>query len=313
MQDLCGFVGSNTGGIKCDKQRGNPKKPFIGGKVFMPSEYLLPDSFQAALKAACKLPSTNSDKMFPFPEIAGATDQTDALKTATLGYGLKQITLEGRPGYEFQVVVGQAQFQAMRSFNRAVVPVLMVDDQNLGWGTYDSSDKSWTGELAQIFVSGNKWGDGTATYNATVSIFYQSASDFNDYSKYVQLNFNVNEAKGLQTVELSEYAAHATNVYHIQGLIETAQLGKFLNTELDFGADMADDGMWICTKEDGTAFTITSVADVAGKGWTVTLDSTAYTALATGAKLFLSWIPCDQLDDADVTGVENVEPYVIVK
>lgn len=312
MQNLCGLVGGNTGAIDCDKQRGLPKKFSVGGKVFQPSEYGTPDDFQAAFKAAVKLATGDSDKLFPFPEIVGTTDQTDALKTATLGYGLKQITLEGRPGYEFQVVCGQALFQAMRKFNRAIVPVFMTDDQNLEWGTY-ASDKTWSGELAQVFVSGNGYGDGAKTLNATVTLYYQSASDFNDFSKYVPLNFNINEAKGLKTVTLSAYAAQAANVFHIQGLVETAQLGKFLNMELDFGTDLADEAKWICTKEDGTPFTITSVADVAGKGWTVTLDSTAYTALASGAKLFLSWENATALDADDITGVENVDPLVLVK
>lgn len=312
MQNLCGFIGGNIGDIKCDAMRGLPKKFSVGGKVFQPSEYATPDLFQAAFKAAHKLASGDPDKLFAFPEIAGNTDQTDALKTASLGYGLKQITLEGRPGYEFQVVVGQATFQAMRKFNRAIVPVYMCDDSNNEWGTY-ASDKTWSGELAQIFVAGNGYGDGTKTQNATVTLFYQSASDFNDYSKYMPINFNINEAKGLRTVELSEYAAHATNVYHIQGLTETAQLGKFLNAALDYGADLADETLWLCTKVDGTAQVITSVAYVAGKGWTVTFDSTTYTALATGAELFLSWVGPVALDAADIVGVENVEPLVLIK
>lgn len=311
-QNLCGFVGDNTGGIKCDRARGIPKKFSVGGKVFQPADYASEDAFQAAFKAAHKLETGNSDKLFAFPEIGGTTDQTDAVKTAALGYGLKQITIEGRPAYSYQVVVGQAQFQALRDFNRAIVPVFTTDDGNVTWGTYNS-DKTWNGELAQLFISGNGFGDGSKAMVADVAVSYMSASDFNDSSKYMPLNFNVNEAKGLLSVQLSEYLAHTTNVYRIQALVETAQLGKFLNQELDFATVMADVDMWKLVKEDGTPVTITSVADAAGKGWVFTIDSTAYTALASGTKLFLSWIKAPDLDAADVVGVETPAPYVIVK
>lgn len=314
MLNLCGTIGGNTGGINCDAQRGLPKKFFAGGKVFQPSEYVTPNAFQAALKAACKLPTGNPDKLFPFPEIVGTTDQTDALKTAAFGYGLKQVTIEGRPGYEFQIVCGQTQYQGLRRFNRAIVPVLMDDDSNNMWGTYNP-DKTFNGEYAQIFVSGNGFGDGSKTLNATVTLYYQSASDFNDSSKYVPLNFNPNEAKGLLTFELSEYAVHASSVYHIAGLVETAKLGQFLqiDTETGVGAALADESSWVATHEDGTAFTITSAAYVTGKGWTITLDTTMYTALATGGKIFLSTVDATALDALDVTGVENVEPLILVK
>jgi hypothetical protein len=311
-QNLCGFVGGNTGEVKCDRSRGIPKKISVGGKVFQPADYATPDLFQAAFKAAHKLSNGDPDKLYAFPEIGGTTEQTDALKSASLGYGFKQITIEGRPAYTYQAIVGQTAFQKMRRFNRAIVPVYTCDDANSEWGTYNS-DKSWNGELAQIFVSGNGFGDGSKAMVADISVAYMSAGDFNDSSKYMPLNFNINEAKGLLDVELSEYAAHAANVYHIQGLVETAQLGRFLNTALDFGADMANISMWSATKADGTAFTITSVAYVTGLGWTVTLDSTMYTALASGGQIFLTWVGPTALDAADVTGLEVVAPLVLVK
>lgn len=314
MLNLCGLVGGNTGGINCDSQRSLPKKFFAGGKVFQKSEYATPDLFQAALKAACKLPTGNSSKLFPFPEIVGTTEQTDALKTAAFGYGLKQITIEGRPGYEFQIICGQTQYQALRHFNRAIVPIVMVDDVNNGWGTYNP-DTTFNGEYAQVFVAGNGFGDGSKTLNATVTLMYQSASDFHDSSKYVPMNFNPNEAKGLLSFSLSEYAVHAANVYHIAGLVETAKLGTFLqiDSETGVGAALATSAMWVATLADGSTLAITTAAYVAGKGWTITFDTTAYAALASLSKIFLSTVNSTALDAADVTGVENVEPLVLVK
>lgn len=297
--------------IPCDAQRSLPKLMFVGGKVFGSSDYTLPANLQAAIKASVKLPTGDGDKLFPFPEIGGTTDQTDALKTATLGYGLKQVTIEGRPGYSYQVQVGQAGFQALRLFNRAIVPIFTVDDQNNMWGTIDS-DGNWSGEVAQIFVSGNGFGDGSKPFVADIAIAYQSASDFNDYSRYATLNFNPNEAKGLVTVDLSKLS-NAAGVYKIAVSAPTAKLGVSLSVDDDFAVELADESLWVATS-GGATLVITSVAhDATLKCFTVTFDATAYAALAAGAKIFLSLADATTLDTADVTGIENIAPLIIVK
>ncbi len=210
------------------------------------------------------------------------------------------------------MVIGQKLFQNLRKFNRAIVPVFTDDDSNNLWGT-GNADLSFSGEMAQIFVSGNGFGDGTKAMVADISVAYISAGDFNDSSKYMPLNFNVNEAKGLKDVVLSEYTVSATNVRQIAAYTPTAKLGVSLNQELDFGVKMANAARWVLKNSAGATVTITSVVDVPGLGWTVTIDSTAYTALASGAQLFLSWIDPTTLDAADVTGVENVDPLILTK
>lgn len=312
MQNLCGLIGANTGVILCDAPRGIPKKMSVGGKVFQPADFVSPDAYQAAYKAAHLLPTGDSDKLFAFPEISGATDATEAVKTATLGYGLKQYMIEGRPAYEYQVIAGQQLFKQLRRFNRAIVPVITTDDANKAWHT-GNSDGTANGEFAQIFVSGGGFIDGTKTQNVTIAVSYQSASDFNDSAKYMPLNFNPNEAKGLLSVVLSEYAAHAAGVYHIQALVETSQLGVSLNMVKDYATEMEDETLWVSAKVDGTLLAITSVVAVANLGWTVTFDATAYAALASGAKIFLSWDTPVILAAGDVTGVETPAPLIIVK
>lgn len=311
MQNLCGQTGDNTGIVLCDRQRGIPRRLLLGGAVFEPEDYATPDLFQAALKANVKLPMGNGDKLFPLPEITGTTKQTDALKTASSGYGLKQVTIEGRPAYSYQVICGQALFQRLRSFNRQIIPVFTEDDQQLIWGFTDSLG-NFSGEIAQVFVSGNEFGDGSALFCADISIAYQSAGDFHDNSKYVPLNFNLSEAKGLLSVTLSEYLAHTTNTYRIAALVKTAQLGKSLNVELDFGTELEDEAMWIATTGAG-ALAITSVTLAAGKGWVFVFDNTAYTALPSGTQIFLSMVDSTTLDDNDITGIENVAPIVLTK
>jgi hypothetical protein len=52
---------------------------------------------------------------------------------------------------------------------------------------------------------------------------------------------------------------------------------------------------------------MTSMAVNSGnKGWDITFDSTAYTALSTGAKIKINLADPTTLDAADVTGIEGV-------
>lgn len=312
--NLCGLIGANTGPVSCDVTRGVPKFAFVGGKVFQPSDYATGTAFQTALKASAKLPNGNTSKLFPFPEFQGNADKTDANKEGTLGYGFKQVLLEGRPAYEFDVLIGQTQFQKLRKFNRTIAPVFISDDANNMWGVY-KTDGTFVGNDAYIFVTGNTFGDGSKNIVAKITFSFVSVSDFHDSSAYFPLNFNPSEVKGLLDVVLSEATANSTNVYHIAANVLTAKLGTKINAASTFGADLADDALWTLVKDaDGTSVTITSVAlATAGTYYDFTIDSTAYTGLSSGAKLRVGLASPATLDAANVTGVEAPDYLIITK
>jgi len=312
--NLCGSIGDNTGPVSCDVTRGVPKFPFVGGKVFQPSDYASPTAFATAFKAAAKLAKGDTSKLFPFPEIQGNADKTDANKEGTLGYGFKQVLLEGRPAYEFDVLIGQTLFQKLRKFNRTIAPVFIADDANNIWGVA-KSDGTFVGNDAYIFVTGNPFGDGAKNITAKITFSFVSVSDFNDSSAYFPLNFNPNEVKGLLDVVLSEATAHSTNVYHIAANVLTAKLGTSINVASTFGTDLASAALWTLVKDtDGTSVTITSVAlNSGGTYFDFTIDSTAYTALSSGAKLRVGLAAPATLDAAGVTGVEAPDYLIITK
>jgi hypothetical protein len=98
MWSLCGSVGANTGAVKCDRRRGIPKKIVIGSKTFDSDDYASASTFDDAFLAALKLATGDADKLYPFPEITGVTDATEANKESTLGaFGPKITLIEGRP------------------------------------------------------------------------------------------------------------------------------------------------------------------------------------------------------------------------
>jgi len=312
--NLCGSIGDNTGPVPCDVTRGVPKFAFVGGKVFQPSDYATPTAFTTAFKAAAKLAKGDTSKLFPFPEFQGNADKTDANKEGTLGYGFKQVLLEGRPAYEFDVLIGQTQFQKLRKFNRTIAPVFISDDANNMWGLA-KSDGTFVGNDAYIFVTGNPFGDGSKNIVAKITFSFVSVSDFHDSSAYFPLSFNPNEVKGLLDVVLSEASAHSTNVYHIAGNVLTAKLGTSINVAQTFGATLASAALWTLVKDsDGSSVTITSVAlNSGGLYYDFTIDSTAYTALASGTKLRIGLATPATLDAASVTGVEAPDYLIITK
>jgi hypothetical protein len=84
--NLCGSVGANSGQIACDIKRGSAKMLIIGGYAFSAADFATAAAFEAAMIAKTKLATGDSEKLYPFPEILGATYNTEADKEGTTGY-----------------------------------------------------------------------------------------------------------------------------------------------------------------------------------------------------------------------------------
>jgi hypothetical protein len=313
---LCGNVGANTGPIACDTSRGVPKVLILGGAEFTPDQYASSEAFKEALLEAVNLPNGDAGKMYPFPEIQNVVNNTEANTTGTTGLGLQLILREGRPAYTFGVLIGTNLEKQLRKFNRRVVPVMVFDDAGNTWGSLTST-KNFKGTNALIYVSGKPFSDGSSvdTLYTNVSISFTSAADFFDYAAFVNTDFNVNELEGLLDATLYEAVENTANAYKIGVVYENAQLGGNINLYDKYGADLAVAALW--KAYSGTALatplTITSVAvDAALKAYTVTLDSTAYSALGSLAKIKLQLDTPAALQAGDVTGIESV-PLILTK
>lgn len=310
--DLCAIVGANTGVIKCDVTRGNPKVAIVGNATFNASQYGTSATFQAALLSAMKLSVGSSGKMYPFPEIVGSSNNTEANKEATTGYGAKYILSEGRPSYTFDVLVGVNTEQNLRKFNKATLPVMIFDDNGNLWGKKDSNG-NFTGTLAQIYVSGTPFGDGNNLAICKITFSFLSASDFYDFPAFVRTDFNPNDLEGLLDAQLYETTAHVSNAYHIGAKVINASLGNDLELHTTYATELASASLWYA--KTGATFqttlAITTVADdAANGGWTVTLDSTAFAALAANAKIKIGLKDPATLDAASVVGIEGAAVIV---
>ncbi len=314
MFSLCGSTGNNTGAIDCDPKRGLPKGIVLGSGSFNSTDYATSASFQAAFVAKMKLATGNAQKLYPFPEIQGTNDKTDANKEGSLGYGLKFILLKGKPAYEFDMVPGTAQEQEMLKWHNKDVPVFVFDDASQVWGKKDTSG-NYVGAKCKISVTAKPFEDGQNPKATKVTISYINTDDFEKNAWAAQTSFSIGDLIGLVDAVLSEISAHTTNVFHITADIVTTLLGKSLKVFDYFAALMANAANWsVIVDATGVTHTITSVAqNTGGKGWDLTLDNTQYTALSAGAKLRFAFADPTTLDTAGVTGVETPNYLITVK
>jgi hypothetical protein len=313
--DFCSTGVGNTGGLKCDKKRGVPKKIVIGSKAFSSSEYADGPTLKTAILAALNLSNGDSNKLFPFPEILEIAVTTEGNTTGSLALGPIRRLRKGRPGYTFSCEIGHYQFQQLLAWDNTIVPVFTFDDKNSWWG-YRAAAAANTpntnplkGEMALLTIQGNGFEDGAnaATGVCTFDLSFQSVDDFEKRSAYQTItDLSTGDLEGLKDVMLSEPQAHASNVYKLKMTIPVPKVGGDLNIYDDYGSAIA---ALTHTAGSGTNYAtslpITSIAvDATLKCLTVTYDSTAFGLLGSGAKFKHTPPNVATLVAASVTGIE---------
>lgn len=306
---LVSTVAGNTGGISGDKKRGIPKRILIGGAAFTSSDYASSTAFDTALTAKVNLATGNSQKLYPSPEIQGVSDKTEANKESTLGsFGPKITLIEGRPAYEMDIIAGVQQEKFLRKFNGQNVPVFIVEGDGTVWGK--QSGTQFIGADCLVYYTPHKYGDGSNGQTGKLSISFVSVADLYDSAQFVASSVGMT-VNGLNDVTISEYAAHVSNVHKIKLTIPTASPSTTLNVYDSYSTELADLTLW--TAFTGATFTtalaITGVAaNSANKGFDITFDSTAYTALSAGASIKINLATPDILNGPtkNVTRIEGV-------
>lgn len=306
---ICGQVAANTGGIDCDVTRGVPSSLIVGSGSFLTTDYATSAGFKTAFLQKIKRANTAGDKLFPFPVIQGNTDKTVAAKEGNLGYGLRVVLLRSKPGYEFDVLAGSSLEKKLMKFNNKTIPVYVFDDSSNIWGTINSIG-TFSGALYLLTVEPRGFGDGQSPKTTKISISIIDSKDFTENSKFASTDFTTSDLTGLLDAVLFESAVHATNVYHIGAKILTDALNSFVDVHANsiYATGLAAAANWVAKTGAtfGTSLAITTVVDdPTNGGWTVTLDSTAYTALASGAQIKLNFTDPGTLDTAGITGIEG--------
>jgi hypothetical protein len=304
---LCSNSGANTGEILCDVSRGVLKKIFIFNDGFNSTDYATATSFLAALVSGSKLSKLASGKVFPIPEAQDIQDASEANKEGSLGLGFKAILLEGKPAYKVKVFAGNSVAKQLRKFNNQTVRILEYDANDHIWGT--KSGSNFVGFKAKLFFTGGKIATGQnveeGVIEFTVSIL--STSEYFDSAYYMPIDGDIEDVSGLNDVNLS-FVSKASNAYKFAVKVPTSQIGGSINVYDSFDDELAVTGAWqaFTGASFSTPLTLTSVAkDTVNKCWTVTFDSTLFTALSAGASIKVSLVAPEALDALSVVGIEG--------
>jgi len=299
---LCNTGGANTGGILCDDARGITKKLFIFNGEFDEADYADVDTFMSQFIAFSKLSRNATNKVFPFSESQDIADASEANKEGTLGLGFKQVLQEGKPAYTIKMFAGNIQSKQFRKWNNKTVRILEYDSNGKLWGT--ASNGKFIGVQAKMFFTGLKSATGQNVEEGVVTLTLSilDTTEYYDNAYLMPIVGNINDVIGLVDVQLKEPVAHTTNVYKIKAFIPTSQIGQVIDLYDDYADALADADLWVFSIP-----TTTAVKDTVNRGWIVTLDSAAHTALPAGAKIPGGLAAPELLDDADVTGIEGIQ------
>lgn len=311
---LCGSTSQNTGQILCDVSKGVGKKLFIFNGSIASADYATQALFEAKVIANSKLSRTAANKIFPIPEIQDIADSSEANTEGSLGLGFKAIIREGRPVYTLKMFAGSTLAKKLRKYNNQTIRILELDANNRIWGTKQGT--AYVGYLAQVFFTGQRLATGQSVEEGVVTctLSILDISEYNDNSFYQDIS-NVSSIVGLLDVDMTEPSAHVSNVYKIQLSVPTSKIGNSVNLYDQLSTLLASSALWVAKTGAtfSTTLAITSVAaDLANLAFTVTFDSTAFTALTAGAKIQLSLAAPEVLDAADVTNIES-NPIVLTK
>lgn len=308
---LCGKSVANTGELACDKSRGVLQNILIFNGSIDSADYADEATFTAKLSALSKLSKDDSNKLFLLNEVQNLEDSSEANKEGSLNLGFKAILAEGKPGYKIKIFAGGDLLKRLRKFNNQTVRVLEYDKNGVVWGT--KSGSLFKGFQAKLFFVGNKIATGQNVEEGVVEITVSILST----TEYFDNNYWA-ETSGLQMSSLMDVTmiqkSNVDNVYKIGLQIEGSNLEGAYDIWADYGSAISGTTFTAKTGVDfSTDLPVTSVAaDSATGAMTVTFDTTAYTALAAGAKIKLVPPTPTVLDAADVPDTEII-PLIITK
>lgn len=311
---LCSASVANVGGLACDKARGVVKNLAIDNGKVASADYASEIAFFNRLVAKSLLSKSDGEKLFILKETQDVADASETNKEGSLGLGFKTVLLEGKPAYKIKLFAGADELKRLRTFNNQTIRIREYDANGVWWGTKSGSDS--IGFQAKLFFTGNKVATGQnveeGVVECTISIL--STTEYFDNAYWVDTSGNnISDIKGLMDVTLAEIS-HTTNVWQISMKIAGSNLVEDFNIYDDY-MDLIDALTFTAGTGTnyGTSLAITSVVKNATlKCLTVTFDSTAYTALSSGAVIKLIPPTPAVLDAADITGIELL-PVLLTK
>lgn len=298
----------NTGKPLCDIIKGIPKKGVIlldKGTSFSAAEGVSIAAFIAALKA--KTYATRGGRVYPIWDINNFEEDTPDPTTGSLGNMTTEQIFISDPIPSFRIGYGGGELQHKRIslMSGGSYDVMFVDDNFNVYGTATADGGMKGFSVSQLFVYPSKFrvADGVNQYSFRVQL--ADISEYRENSATIKTNSTLLTAYGLINVPLSELSK-AANVVKVLAIADGGT-----NLEEVYGADISA-LTWTATNvQTGAAFTVTSVADnTTDDCYNVTLDTTLWTALASGDQVQIYGPTAAALAGADVAPYEMISVIV---
>lgn len=293
----------NTGVPPCDLSKKKMKGALFAdrGKTFSGADVASVNAFIQAVKDATT--AARGGRVYPVWDIVNFEDNTGDPSTGSVGNlsTATIVTQDASPAFRFGYNGSEARHKRMAAMAGASLDVFFVDEAFAVYGTEVSPGVFGGFNILQAYADTSKFIVADAVNQYSFRITLGSINQYRDQSLYVVANVGLLGATALVDVAL-RYVSNSTNVYKISVIADGGT-----NLEPLYGGDL--DGLtWTATNlQDGSAFTITSVADdTTNKVLTFTFDSTMYTALSTGDRIQLNG------PSAATLAAAGIRPYEII-
>jgi hypothetical protein len=308
MAVVCGILGANTGKPTCDVPIGAIKYLLCTrGATFTSNELVDSASIKAALLTKMLLAKTSAQKIYLFPYANEAANNTGDPNVATLSDGFEKTLTDPLKKYTLTYAeTGKAQNAAMCQFNGWTDKVYFIDRNNR-FGYLSVADGTAKGfSVGNLFTTSPGPGSSTEVNTTKTNITFSNPDEFKtSVIGLIDLDFNPADLVNIEDFQVIEKDAPSSNV------VTVGLLGRFTNQDgYDaFKTAMNNVARWVVTNETtGLTITITSVAtDDTHKGWDITIDSTAFSALASGTKYSINAAAPSVLHAAGVDGIEGIK------
>lgn len=298
----------NTGIPLCDLIK---KK--ILGVIFVDSGVYFTAAHRASTTAfltelAAKTVAARGSRAYPLWDIRNYDDQTGEPTKGGVGNltTSQVVTADGIPAFRFGYNGGEIQHQILANIESGQYDMFIVDEGYTVYGTRDGVNlKGFSTE--QIYVNPSKFQVTDRVNQYSFDVTLASMIEYKQRSGFIVTNSTITEKVGLINITLSEFSL----VSNVLKAIMTAAGGT--NLEPLYGAAL--DGLTWTAKNAQTdaSFTVTSVAtDAANDAMTITLDSTAWTALTSGQSVIIYGPTPAAMSAANIAPFEFV-PYTVTK
>lgn len=305
----------NSGLPLCDVIRKAPKALLLldSGVEFTPSDRASVATLVAAIKA--KTRAARGARVYPITSLSGFTDNSKPSTKAAIGnLSIQEITMqEGVPSFTFEHYKGDLFQKQLAKAEGGALKLMILDAGNVLYGTETSSGNLTGFTLAEFKAELPKFATASAPAVYPFSITLDSIVEYRDNLMIAQLDSTVYNISGIVDANLNSTDNPPVQVANVIKIGPIGTGGK--NVGVLYPSALAVVGAWVATNDQtGASVTITSVSwDSANDRFNVTLDSTAYAALASGETISVSLASPAALLALGVDGFESVGPVKVTK